>query len=648
MASRFCSFQETGTVLCKLTPSHIYNLHNKRFMATITRGQNLVEKIVQKHLAENSSSDPVFSGDFVSVSPAYVMTHDNTAAVMQKYHDLHVKKLHNPSQAVFTLDHNFRLVHTEKNMKKYRSIEQFASSHGVTFYPAGAVLHARSILSTQLTSLAVGTPIVRTDACSIWATGQTWWQIPRVAKVILEGTLRPGVTGKDVIITLCGGFNNDEVLNHAIEFVGTGISSLSVDERLTIANMTTEWGALAGIFPVDERLTDWFTKRHDASKRKETSYCRRITSSEIKSLRENPLYPDVNARYAKVLTLDLSTVEPHVSGPNDVKTMHRLCDIAAKRLRVDKAYLVSCVNSRAEDIARAAKIVRNKRIAQNVEFYVAPASSEVLEESQQTGDWQALIDAGAIPLPSGCGPCIGLGKGLLQDGEVGISATNRNFRGRMGSRHAEAYLASPEVVAASAIAGFITGPEEWLSKSSSQSLRITQQLQVVCANDNINTDGIYPGKYTYQEDITPDIQAKVVMENYDETFSTKVRAGDILLTGYNFGTGSSREQAATALKHAGITLVLCGSVNETYKRNALNNGLLVLETPSLLNDVKSKFTSTEETRALFTLTDITIDIASGQVQWGGNTYSCSSVGRIAQELVLAGGLEGWVRNHINF
>lgn len=139
MASRFCSFQETGTVLCKLTPSHIYNLHNKRFMATITRGQNLVEKIVQKHLAENSSSDPVFSGDFVSVSPAYVMTHDNTAAVMQKYvaykwtniyiyiyisnsqynlgdiltflqhcryHDLHVKKLHNPSQAVFTLDHN--------------------------------------------------------------------------------------------------------------------------------------------------------------------------------------------------------------------------------------------------------------------------------------------------------------------------------------------------------------------------------------------------------------------------------------------------------------------------------------------------------------------------------------------------------------
>ena len=233
--------------------------------------------------------------------------------------------------------------------------------------------------------------------------------------------------------------------------------------------------------------------------------------------------PDRTAFYAKELRLDLSTVEPHVSGPDNVKTMTAISEMKQQKVKIDKAYLLSCVNSRVDDLAKAAVVVRGKKVQAGVEFYVAAASSEVQAESKKRGDWQPLLDAGAIPLPPGCGPCIGLGRGTLEDGEVGISATNRNFKGRMGSRSARAYLASPAVVAASALAGFIDSPGEWsgvkimgevqINKKSGQVKAPVTILEgfpeniegelIFCHQDNLNTDGIYPGKYTYMDDITP-------------------------------------------------------------------------------------------------------------------------------------------------
>lgn len=656
--------------------------------------QNIVEKIAQRFAVGLEEGTEVHSGDFLSIKPAHVMTHDNTGAVIPKFKAIGATKLANPRQVVHTLDHNIQ-DKSEKNLEKYRKIEEFSKSVGADFYPAGRGIGHQIMIEegyawpgTMVVASdshsnmyggigALGTPIVRTDAAAIWATGRTWWQIPPVAKVVLTGKLQTGVTGKDVIIALCGYFNNDEVLNHIVEFSGDGVAELTLDQRLSVANMTTEWGALGGVFPIDEITLDWIAKRIEKVKARGLQGVPsdadgngehpRMNEARLQALKDDlkNLQPDPDAYYTKVITIDLSTIQPYVSGPNSVKVMNTAMKLSKQNIKIDKAYLVSCVNSREEDIAEAAKILKGQKIADGVKFYVAAASNEVQAESEKNGNWQTLLDAGAIPLPPGCGPCIGLGAGLLEDGEVGISATNRNFKGRMGSPNALAYLASPAVVASSAIAGKITFNGDYSDTDISADIKVlpkpkrpAAEVQIIdgfpeviegdliyCPQDNMNTDGIYPGKYTYVDDFTPEDQARVVMENYDPQFGEIVKEGDILVGGFNFGTGSSREQAATALKYRGIKLVIAGSASQTYMRNALNNGFLVLEVPELVNDFKRKFT--EEKLTIQTGIKAKIDFKNSKIIAGDTEYSISPVGTAAQELVVVGGLESWVKNQIS-
>jgi homoaconitate hydratase len=234
----------------------------------------------------------------------------------------------------------------------------------------------------------------------------------------------------------------------------------------------------------------------------------------------------------------------------------------------------------------------------------------------------------------------------------------------MGSRNAQAYLASPEVVAASAVSGYIdvagfddvteiVGKVTARAKPAGKAEKnvvidgfpdtITGEL-IFCHKDNMNTDGIYPGKYTYIDDFTAEQQAGVVMENYDPGFGKIVKAGDILVGGFNFGTGSSREQAATALKYRGIKLVLAGSFSETYKRNALNNGFLTIEAPELISDLKTRFGS--EKLTVKTGMEATIDFGESEVRVGDKSYPIAPVGAAAQELVVVDGLENWIKHKI--
>lgn len=726
----------------------------------------MTEKIVQRYSVGLAPGKKVKAGDYVTLSPHHCMTHDNSWPVALKFMSIGASKIHNNRQVVMTLDHDVQNK-SETNLKKYQQIENFAKDHGVDFYPAGRGIGHQimveegyawpgtvTVASDSHSNMyggvgCLGTPMVRTDAASIWATGRTWWQIPPIAKVTLTGILPPGVTGKDVIVALCGLFNNDDVLNHAIEFTGSEetMRSIPVDDRLTIANMTTEWGALSGLFPIDSVLQSWLRARATTAAMftPGAGAGERFTHGRIDELLQNPLSADPGATYAKSLYLNLSTLSPFVSGPNSVKVATPLKDLEARDIQLHKAYLVSCTNSRASDIAAGARVFREAagpdgvipKIAPGVNFYIAAASTTEQQIAEENGDWQVLLEAGAQPLPSGCGPCIGLGTGLLEPGENGISASNRNFKGRMGSTDAKAYLASPEVVAASALKGKIAGPgwyqkpegvekviigegegepeldkalsvEEALDKlladaeslisaaerefpedgaapasaqtSASSSAAaaaegedaeaLTEILPgfpekvegeiVFCDGDNINTDGIYPGKYTYQDNVSVEKMAEVCMENYDTAFRTVARPGDILVAGFNFGCGSSREQAATAILAKGIPLVVAGSFGNIFGRNSINNALMGVEVPRLVERLRATFgggagsggegkqqqlTRRTGWRFVWDVRRSNVTVTEGDA---GETWS-QKVGELppnVQEIIARGGLEKWVKSQI--
>ncbi|KAI1852420.1 hypothetical protein JX266_002598 [Neoarthrinium moseri] len=704
--------------------------------------QTLTEKIVQRHSVGLAQGKVVKSGDYVTMSPARCMTHDNSWPVALKFMSIGASKIHDNQQLVMTLDHDVQNK-SESNLKKYSQIQNFAQQHGVDFYPAGRGIGHQimveegyawpgtvTVASDSHSNMyggvgCLGTPVVRTDAASIWATGRTWWQVPPIAKVTLTGVLPPGVTGKDVIVALCGLFNKDDVLNHAIEFTGSEetMASLPVDDRLAIANMTTEWGALSGLFPIDATLQTWLrAKATSSAVLGDGVALNQFSHQKIDDLIQNKLTADPGATYAKSLYLNLSTLAPFVSGPNSVKVATPLKDLEAQNIKLNKAYLVSCTNSRASDLAAAARVFREAaakgaqpKVAPGVNFYIAAASTVEQQAAEETGDWQVLLDAGAQPLPSGCGPCIGLGTGLLEPGEIGISASNRNFKGRMGSTEAKAYLASPEVVAASALQGKIAGPgwyqkpddvdkviigegdgnlekdiaisiEEALEKIIAQADSLISDAEggagttevddgpetltdilpgfpekvegeiVFCDADNVNTDGIYPGKYTYQDNVSVEKMAEVCMENYDKAFGAVAKEGDILVSGFNFGCGSSREQAATAILAKKIPLVVSGSFGNIFSRNSINNGLLGLEVPKLIQRLRDTFKAedgkaqipTRRTgwKILWDVRRSKVTVTEGE---GGQTWS-QKVGEMppnVQEIIARGGLEKWVKAEIS-
>jgi homoaconitate hydratase len=642
--------------------------------------QTIVEKIAQAHLAEGPNR-PLRTGDFLSIRPHHVMTHDNTSAVMSKFKGIGAKKIHDPKQLVFALDHDIQNK-DEANQKKYRAIEAFAKEHGVDFYPAGSgighqimvergyVVPGSFVVASDSHSNmygalgAIGTPIVRTDAAAVWATGEFWWQIPRSVEVVLEGKLPDGATGKDIIITLCGLYNHDEVLNAAVEFSGPGVAGLSMGARLSISNMTTEWGPLVGWFPVDEGTIKYLKNVHARLK---ATGVERFSEKDIESWTKNSPRPDADAVYAARIVLNLGQVTPHVSGPDTVQTMASLAEMEKKKVAIQKAYLLSCVNSRVEDLEAAAKVLKGKNVAAGVQFYLGAASKWVQEEAEKRGIWQTLLDAGANPLPAGCGPCIGLGVGLLEPGEVGISATNRNFKGRMGSRDAKCYLASPEVVAASAVAGYICGPHEMTGGDPSRSYtefaagteaekvdilpgfpESVHGRLVFLPQDNVNTDAIYGKDYTYRDDVPKELMAKVVMENYDPQFASRTRAGDVVVSGFNFGTGSSREQAVTCLKAKGIPLVIAASFSQTYLRNAYNNGFLCVEVPDLVKRLREQFANeiAAKEKTIIPGEEIDIDFTSGVIHWRGEKFAFPALGSVPQSLVIAEGVENLVAKRL--
>lgn len=648
----------------------------------MTTGRTAVEKIVATHTVGWDQKRAPRAGDFVLLRPRHVMTHDNTSAVITKFRSLagDDAPVADPRQPIFAMDHDIQN-HTPENLAKYTAIRSFAERRGIAYFPPGrGIAHqvmveegfvepgGLAVASDSHANMygalnALGTPVVRTDAAVIWATGVLWWTVPPQVRVVLRGRLPAGVTGKDVALTLCAAFREGEVLNAALEFAGDGIAGLSIDDRLTISNMTTEWGALAGLFPFDEVLRSWLLRR-----------CRALSTSdatvdELWRARES-LVTDTDAVFARELELDLSTVRPHVSGPNSIARWVSAKDLERNPVPIDKAYLMSCVNARAADLKAASqRFAGGRRVARGVQFFVAAASSRVEDEARASGAWQTLLDAGAIPLPPGCGACIGLGRGTLEAGEVGISATNRNFDARMGHRDSRCYLASPAVVAESAIRGYIAIPPYGGSLSGGPRTerrdftpdpaprtqaepirdgfpRSLAGRTLIVPRDDFNTDQIYGKDVTYRDDLSPAEQAQHALRPYDPDFSSLVRKGDILVGGDNFGCGSSREQAATALIGAGVAAVIVASAAQTYQRNAFNNGLIIVECRDLAQRLIAGIALAEPRSRTVIGPQITIDFVASSIRHEGGSYPFRPLNAIAQRLVAHGGLESMVRRGI--
>ncbi|KAI1818035.1 hypothetical protein GGS20DRAFT_529526 [Poronia punctata] len=698
--------------------------------------QTLTEKIVQSHAQGLREGRKVKTGDYVTLRPHKSMTHDNSWPVITKYMEMGAISVSDNRQVVMTLDHDVSN-ESEQNLRKYRLIEEFAKKHGIDFYPAkhgighqimveegyawpGTVTVASDSHSNMYGGIGcLGTAIVRSDAASVLATSTIFWQVPPIAKVTFTGLLPPGVTGKDTIIALCAMLQSD-VLNHCVEFAGSEetMASIPISERLTIANMTTEWGALSGLFPVDKTLIQWYRARATIAAMSDSATKDRINHKRIDELLEKSLVADPGAKYAKEFYLNLSTLSPFVAGPNSVKIAQPVRKLEAEDIAIDKAYLLSCTNGRSSDFAAAARVFREAgkdgqpaKIHPRVKFYLAPASIAEQQAAEEAGDWQVLEQSGATLLPAGCGPCIGLGPGLLTDGEVGISASNRNYKGRMGDPKALCYLASPEVVAASAIQGKIASPGWYLkpegvekviigegtgdfeadkarsvadafdrligemegmidaaeggaetpaAPAASEEETLTDVLPgfpekiegeiVFCDNDNINTDGIYPGKYTYQDGLTADQMAKVCMENYDTEFGKIIKPNDVLVTGFNFGCGSSREQAATSILANNIPLVVAGSFGSIFSRNSINNALLGIELPKLIERLREAYKDdAEKTLTRRTGWKLLWDVRRSKVvitEKDGKTWE-HKVGEMppsVQEIVAKGGIVKWVQS----
>jgi Aconitase A len=364
--------------------------------------------------------------------------------------------------------------------------------------------------------------------------------------------------------------------------------------------------------------------------------------------------------------LDLATVVPHVSGPNEVKTMVSLPEMERKHVPIQKAYLLSCVNARFEDLHDAAEVVRARggRVADGVEFYLAPASRR---SAGPIGIERRLANSAERRRNSITARLRRMHRTGTRSGakkaKTAISATNRNFKGRMGDRNALVYLASPAVVAASALAGFICAPTNFSERPAGTAIRRPRKKSTPAGSvqimkgfpssvrgrvlfidkDNLNTDGIYAGKHTYRDDMMPEQMAAVTFENYDPNFNALYQRGDVVVAGFNFGTGSSREQAATALKYKEIPCVIAGSFSETYKRNAFNNGFVVFECPGLVTHLRAALTN----RAATTVgPEITINYAKSILNVDGKSFSFPPLSPAAQELIVAGGAENLVASRL--
>lgn len=422
----------------------------------------------EKALARASGQASVIAGQIVDAAPDVILSHDNTAAIWKIFRALGIPRVKNPERLAITLDHAVPAP-TTQHAQNHADVRRFVDEMGVTnFFEVGRgichqvlseealVLPGQTILGSDSHTPhfgwlgAFGAGVGRSEVAALWATGELWLRVPESIKITVNGKLDEWVTTKDLCLKIIGDLGADGGLYYSVEFDGDALPHLTLDSRMVIPNMMAEFGVKNAYLPPDDAIFGYLAPR--LAKRLNLQ----DTQSLISNLQSQALYPDPSAPYTAAYTFDASTLEPMVSCPHSVDSVKPLSQI--RGTRVQQAFIGTCTNGRLEDIAAAAQVVQGKQVAKGTRLLVIPSSAEVLRDAMRAGYLDTLTEAGAVIGVPGCGPCMGNHMGIPAPNEVTISSANRNFRGRMGTRDAEIYLASPAVVAASAIAGVIQDP----------------------------------------------------------------------------------------------------------------------------------------------------------------------------------------------
>lgn len=417
-------------------------------------GMTITEKILARH----TGKDKVVPGEFVYARVDLVLGNDITAPLaIAEFKKIGVERVFDKDRVVLVPDH-FAPNKDIKSATQCKIMREFAQEQQISNYfevgemgiehallpekglvlPGDLVVGADSHTCTYGALGAFSTGVGSTDMAVAMATGELWFKVPQSMKFILEGRLQKWVSGKDLILYIIGLIGVDGALYRAMEFTGSVVRKLSMDSRMTMANMAVEAGAKSGIIEPDQITLDYIAER---------------------AKRDYQIYKsDPDAQYWKVIEIDVTEIEPQVAFPHLPSNTRPITQV--EQIQIQQAVIGSCTNGRLEDLRIAAQILKGHKVARGVRLIVIPATQDIYRQALKEGLLEIFVDSGAVISTPTCGPCLGGHMGVLAEGERAVSTTNRNFVGRMGHPESEVYLANPAVAAASAVAGYIISPEE--------------------------------------------------------------------------------------------------------------------------------------------------------------------------------------------
>jgi homoaconitate hydratase family protein/3-isopropylmalate dehydratase small subunit len=544
---------------------------------------NVIEKILAKH----ANKSEVKADEIIDVFIDTRAARDFGGANVVKNLLDNGLKVADPKRTVFTFDCNPG-GSDQKYAQNQQYCRQFARENGIAIYDVntgigthlaidgGLAWPGSTFVSTDSHANIMGAigsfgqGMGDQDIAAAWAKGAVWFKVPRSVKINLNGKRPKDVSAKDIVLNLLGIFGANKLLGFSVEICGEEADKLTLDERITISSMATEMGAIILLFtPSPEVMT----------------YCEEKTGRKLELIKA-----DVDAKYEQVHEIDISKFVPMVAKPGHPHDDTSVTSV--KKTKIDSAFLGSCTNGRIDDMRIAASILKNKKVAPGVVLKIVPATDAVWMQCLEEGLIKIFKDAGAMVSNAGCAGCAAGQVGQNGPGEVTISTGNRNFDGKQGKGFV--YLASPAVVAASSVAGYITTPDdlpqtpaifeqkEYLKKSAVVKREIAEKPLVVegkvwlIKKDDIDTDMIYHNRYLAITDIKE--MGQYTFDNLKgyEDFAKKAKPGDIVITSKNFGAGSSRQQAVDCFTSLGISCILAESYGAIYERNAINAALPIL------------------------------------------------------------------------